>query len=124
MSQPKLNSMVFCIKAVHTEPWWNLIGVFDTCLANDAGEAEFDVFIKLGDMPSDHDSTITLSFVDPSNLDVLGEFSALIRGGSDRVAERVVPVTMVFPRKGDYHVEVHVGASLIDVLVLRVYVTG
>ena len=124
MKLPKLNAILFCMKAVLTEPWWNLVGVFDTCLANSDGQAQFDAFLKFGDMRSDQDSTVTLKFVDPVSLDVLYEIPAIIRGDSGGVAERSVLVDVEFPRDDDYHVEVLVDGNLVDVVILRVYVSG
>jgi hypothetical protein len=124
MSVPKLNAMLFCVKAVRTEPWWNLIGVFDQCLADSDGSAQFDLFLKLGDVRSDHDSTVSVHFIDPSRLQLVESFDGIVRGGLDGVVERPLAIDIDFPRDGDYHVEVFVDDDLIDAQLLRVYLAG
>jgi hypothetical protein len=124
MSVPKLNALLFCTKIVRTEPWWHLIGVFDQCLAEADGRAVFDVFLKLGDVRSDRDSTVSLHFVDPTSLQLVGEFHGIVRGGNDGVVERPIAVDVAFPSDGDYHVEVFVDDDLLDTQLLRVYTAG
>ena len=124
MNLPRLNAVIFCTKAVYTEPWWHLVGEFDDFLVDDPENAHFDVFVKFGDMSFDRDSEMELRIIDPLTGDPMERFPAIIRGDKEGVATRVIPVAMAFSREAVYHVEVVVDGQLVGLRKLPVWFQG
>lgn len=120
MADPKLNALVFCKKAVFTDPWMNLVGVFDEMLTR-RGELEaFDVFVRLGDVPPDRDFEVRVQIVDPESGEVLGEEEALCRADKNGVASRTLEFQFTFPRDDVYEAHVWYDESYVDVQKLSV----
>lgn len=115
MADPKLNALVFCKKAVFTEPWINLIGVFDEVMARRGDVEEFDAFIRLGDVPPNRDCQTRVQIVDPETGAILEERQALSRGDSDGVAHRTLEFRIGFPREGVYEAHIWYDQVLVDV---------
>jgi hypothetical protein len=124
MDLPKLNALVFCVKAVVTEPWWNLVGVFEELAAQYGRVSSFDAFVRFGDMRSDRDSRVTLRFVDPESGAMIREEHGLIRGGGDRTSARAIHIDVGFPREDVYFVEILVDGQFLDSQKLPVIMVG
>ncbi|MCZ7605501.1 MAG: hypothetical protein M5U25_05385 [Planctomycetota bacterium] len=124
MNLPTLNAVIYCTKAVYTEPWWHLVGEFDDFLVEDPEHAKLDVFIKFGDMSLDYDAEMELRIMDPMTGDLMERFPALIRGDKEGVATRVISVEMAFKREATYHVEVVIDGQLVGVRKLPVWFQG
>lgn len=120
----KLNALIPCVKAVWTDPWWNLVGVFAQLLAPDDRASCFDVFVKLGDVEPGRDCRLQVLFGLPDSDDIAAQASATMRAGSDRVAEQVVSFEMLFRREGMYTIEVWLDDVFVDSQVLEVVHTG
>jgi hypothetical protein len=120
MHDPKVNAVLFCQKAVFTSPWWNLVGVCTELYLRENGEAEFDVFLRLGDATSEQDFRIEVCVVDPETKEELASFASLSRGTDEGIATAVFPLEVVFPRDDVYNVEVRAEGRLLDVQLLPV----
>ena len=124
MADPKLNALVFCVKAVFTDPWWNLIGVFQEYYLRADSETRFDAYVKFGDAAADVDCELLLAVVDTGTGIVAGDFMVATRAAKDGTIEVAVPVELQNLREGSYTVEVHLDGRLIDAQKLTVVDIG
>ena len=120
MQPPKMNSLVFCLGAVYTDPWWNLAGVFTRLGLQGDGEARFDAFVLLGDMKAGAKALIDLQIVDPRQYVVLQQRRGYTYAGDSGMASRVFSFDLTFPRTGLYPVEILADGYLLDSQTLEV----
>lgn len=105
MADPKLNALVFCVKAVWAEPWWNFVGAFVEVVGALSRPQRFDVYLKLGDVTPGADHIGRLAIVAPASNEVLAEQQLVVRASANGVAERVFEFEVEFLSEGNYIVE-------------------
>ncbi len=124
MADPKLNALVFCVKAVFTDPWWNLIGVFQEYYLRSESVVRFDAYIKIGDAAIGEDIQISLSITEPENGLRLGGTGIVTRAAEDGTLDAALALELQGLREGTYTVEVWMGAHILDAQKLRVIDLG
>lgn len=124
MADPKLNALVFCVKAVFTDPWWNLIGVFQEYYLRTGQQPRLDAYVKIGDAAADTDCELLVAVIDPDTGSVAGDAIVETRAAIDGTVEVAFPVVLQNLREGAYTVEVSLDGRLIDVQKLMVVDLG
>lgn len=124
MADPKLNALVFCVKAVFTDPWWNLVGVFQEYYLRADSAARLDAYVKVGDADPDVDCELLLAVIDSGTGMVAGDAMIATRAAKDGTIEAAVPVELQNLREGSYTVEVYLDGRLIDAQKLTVVDLG
>lgn len=103
-----------------TDPWWNLVGVFDDLFAREGIEAEFDVYLRVSRVSSRKDCVIELRLIDPSTLQPAAVVEQMTRGDLNGVVTLARTFNFSFEAEGMYHIEVLMDGTLLDLVLMRV----